>query len=58
MRLFRVSENVLEGEGTLCVRMRGVWFLKRDHWYECSFSGEAGLVWMDSMNVHELVEIV
>ena len=53
-----MSENVLEGEGTLCVRMRGVWFLKRDHWYECSFSGEAGLVWMDSMNVHEMVEIV
>ena len=59
MRFLRVSKDFLLGEGCIeCIkRVGGSWFMKRGHWYECYLSGDAGLVWMDSMNVHELVEI-
>lgn len=58
MKFLRVSKDHMLGEGMELRRMRGTWFMKRGHWYECTLSGESGFVWMDSMNVHCVVEIV
>lgn len=61
MRQFhKKSENFIVGDGdiTCLKRMRGRWFMKRGHWYECTLSGECGVVRMDSMNIHETICIV
>ena len=54
---FRKSKDYFVGDGRVeCLkRMNGRWFLKCGHWYECTLSGEIGLVKLDSMNIHENV---
>lgn len=59
MKFIRVTKDYFVGDGGICLkRMRGKWFLKRGHWYECTLSGEQGVVRLDSLNVHVTVFIV